>query len=455
MVTDPTLFNNFRFTAAKAEHWTSGAEYFVQKAEQSQDPFAGAVIMTRAFRSIMDGHFLFYHVQLPAAYDSGAKYGADIYFHSGGQVAYFWGNSATALSGEDGWWVKPSASPTTSTARFRMKPSCRGETDFRFLGQAGCDEEIAHFLEHYSVSQDRVVIGGGSAGGAGAMRYTAIRPNLAAAAYNMTGGLTYGGVSNSFWHNQTMQPNFSVVPFLHWYCPPNQESNYNEQHPSFLYLQEQASLYPGAYDVFEGYDTSPKCSHVKIQDPVLSIGWSWLRSKIVNHWPDHVVLTTYGLGAVNQSRWVTVNTTINSKAQSTIRATVNRGGIPAITVSAINIDRLTLDLSRALLPNQEAVKVTINNATSITAIVGQEAHFWRTGAAPEIWTLSPTATPAFPSKIKGVSSPIVDFFMQVKPLLVVYGTQSRTILGYAGSPCSEHPQQAVPARSEQRPENAP
>ncbi|MCC7154222.1 MAG: hypothetical protein IT161_06580 [Bryobacterales bacterium] len=421
MVTDPALFNNFRFNPAKPEHWTSGAEYFVSAAERNEDPFAGAVIMTRAFRSVMDGHFLFYHVQLPAAYDPEVKYGVDIYFHSGGQVAFFWGNTTTALSGENGWWVKPSANPATSTGRFRMKPSCRGETDFRFLGQAGCDEEIAHFLEHYSVNRDRIVIGGGSAGGAGAMRYTAIRPDLAAAAYNMTGGLTYGGVSNSFWYNQTMQVNFSVVPFLHWYCPPNQEGNYNEQHPSFLYLQEQASLYPGAYDVFDGYDTNAKCSHVKIQDPMLSDGWTWLRSKSINHWPDRVIFTTYGLGAVNQSRWVAIDTTINSRAQSTIHAAVHRALSDSITVTATNIDRLSLDLSKELLPKQEAVRVTINDSAPVTAIVGGVTHFWKSEKS-ETWSISPVAAPPLPVKKKGISGPIADFFMQVKPLLIVYGT---------------------------------
>lgn len=422
MVTDPTFFNNFKFMPAKAEHWTRGAEYFISKAELNQDPFAGAVIMTRAFRSVMDGHFLFYHVQLPALYSPGGSYGADIYFHSGGQVSFFWGNSATPLSGEGGWWVLPSSTPATSTGRIRMKPSCRGETDYRFLGQAGCDEEIAHFLSNYAVDRNRIVIGGGSAGGAGAMRYNAIRPDLAAAGYNMTGGLTYGGVTKSFWHNRAMQPNLSVMPFLHWYCPQNQESNFTEQRASVLYLQEQESINPGAYQNFDGYDTNLKCSHVNIQEPMLSVGWSWLRNQTLNRWPDRVVLTTYGLGAVNKSRWVAIDTMIDSKSQATIRASVNRGGVDSICVNTINIDRFTLELVRPLLPSQTSVSVTINGVSVLTAPVGDEVHFWKSGAAGEQWSISPVATPPLLIKKAGVSGPIADFFMQVKPLLIVYGT---------------------------------
>ena len=422
MVTDPSFFDSFSFNATKAEHWTSGAEYFIGKAELNQDPFADAVIMTRAFKSVQDKGFLYYLVQLPQTYASPTTYGADIYFHTSGNLAFYWGNTSTPLTGADGWWVKPSSTGGTTNGRIYMKPSARSETDYRYMGAAGADEEIAHFLSTYSVDADRIVLGGGSAGGAGSMRYNAIRPDLAAAAYNMTGGLTYGGVANTFWYNQLMQTNFSVMPFLHWYCPLAQESNYTEQHTSLLYLQTQAGSYPGSYEVYDGLDTAPACSHVNIQEPALSNGWTWLRGKVMNRWPDRVILTTLGLGVVNSSRWVTIDTEVNSKTQATINAFVDRTSTPAIAVTATNIDRFTLNLSASLLPSQSTVSVTINGATPLAAPVGGSVHFWRTGTAPEAWSINASQYPAMPVKKKGISGPIVDLFMQVKPILWVYGT---------------------------------
>lgn len=429
MVTNPAYFNSFSFSATKAEHWTSGAEYFAGKAEQDQDPFAGAYLYTRAFKSVMDNSYLYYVVKLPSSYSPPASYGADIYLHSGGQFQMYWGNTATALSEIDGVWVKPTATPAnsypvTDPNRFWVKPSCRGENDYKYLGQAACDEEIAHFMSQYSVNPDRVVVGGGSAGGAGTMRYISIRPDLAAAAYNMTGGVTYGWGSgaNTTWYNWTMQDNFSTTPLLHWTCPQAQESNRGEQRQSMDYFDTLTASYPGTYLYNDAYDANPACSHVRIQEPVLSQGWTWLRSKVRNMWPDRVIFRTLSLGAINQMKWVAIDTT-TSNALATVNAYVNRANNPAtISVAlASNIDRITLNLSTSLL-QQTTVSIEINGTAPLTADVGGEVHFWRTSTVPETWAISANRYPAGPLKKKGVSGPLADFFMQVKPIYIVYGT---------------------------------
>ena len=407
---DPEHLASLTYPQSKFDMWVAGVDYFLSKAEANEDPFAGMTSGLRAFRSKMDGQFLFYTFKLPADYAPTNLYPVDAYLHTSGNLMWY----AQWMDGI------PSSDPAKSsgTDRTYLRPSGRGNNTYYGIGDTATVDEINHFLSNYAIDQNRVILGGGSMGGTGGVRMTCLHPDLLAAGYNMTGGMAYGAPAGGMYDARQLKENLAAVSFLDFDSPL--EGNYagGGQHALHEWLEAQAALYPGSYDHIEM--TDPTGSHVNIKDPYLSDGWAWMRSKTRNLWPDRVIYKTYSL-RWDGAYWAHFDTMVDPSVPAKIVAEVKRTEAATVTVTLDNSDRFHLDLTNDLLNGYASANVVINSAEPVVAPVGGTVYFWRTGTSPDRWIISDRRYPDGPIKKRGVSGPANDIFMD-GAVMVVYGT---------------------------------
>ena len=310
------------------------------------------------------------------------------------------------------YWVtgKPDNNPrnATSDGAIHITPAGRQHIG---MGERAILDAIADAKKHYSIDDNRVIIGGASWGGTGGFHFGTFLPDHFAAAHSLTGGGNYNlPVGNGAFDAYMLPDNLANLPFLLWDTPG--DGHYKANHAFADALRQRAEKYPGFYSNLEL--TDPKGGHGIIDRKLQDDGWAWMTKQVRNPFPKRAIYKTHWL-RYDGAYWVRIDTVKDPKVPAKIDAHLNEG---TCIVSLENVDRFHLDLSPQLIGDLKEVKVSIN-ATGLIAVPTSKGAFFR--QMDEKWSLSAERYPQGLVKKYGLSGPIQDVFME-HPVLMVHGT---------------------------------
>ena len=243
--------------------WKEGMAYYLKCAGSKIDPFEGKTSGIRTVRSPTDGQLLFYVFRLPKDYDPSHRYPLDVSLHAGAGLTWRAG------------WVDglPSDDPARAekSSKIWISPCGRGNNCYAGMGESAVFDAIADVKRHYRVDEDRVVIGGASMGGTGGFRLAALRPDVFAAAYSLTGGANYSvPVGNGRFDATLLIDNFCNTGMCIWDAP--KEGWYTQNHAFAEGLRERGQKH-GGYPHIEL--TDPNGTHGVIDPRLQDEGWAW------------------------------------------------------------------------------------------------------------------------------------------------------------------------------------
>lgn len=389
---------------ASLARWKEGAEYYLACAKAGRDPFAGMIGGVRPLRSPIDGQLLLYKFRLPKNYDPAKKYPLRVDLHSGGGFTWL------------AYWVtgKPDDNPRSATddGAIHISPAGRQHVG---MGEIAILDAISDVQKHYSIDDDRIIIGGASWGGTGGFHFAAFLPDRFAAAYSLTGGGNYNvPVGNGRFDAYMLPDNLSNLPFLLWDTPG--DGHYRANHAFAAALREREKKFPGFYPNLEL--TDPEGGHGRIDRKLQDDGWAWLNKQVRSRYPKLVIYQTHWL-RYDGAHWARIDTIEDVGRPARIEAEVGEG---TCRVVVENVDRFHLDLVAPLVGPTKELDVRINGADAIKAPTGGTVYFWKTFGK---WNVATDRYPRTLVKKHGVSGPIQDVFME-DPVQMVYGTsQSR------------------------------
>jgi hypothetical protein len=401
ILTEQPEFVTWHINQEDTARWKDAAVYFLDCARAGKDPFAKTIAGTRPFRSKIDGQLLLYQFRLPPDYDSGKKYPLWIDLHAGG--GFTWMES----------WVKgkPSNNPreASSDGAIHISPAGRQHVG---MGEIAILDAIADATKHYSVDEDRLVIGGWSWGGTGGFHFATLLPDHFAAAYSGTGGGNYNvPIGNLRFDAYLLSDNLCGLPF--WVCDTPGDGHYRANHAFADELRAAAGKYPGSYPNLEV--TDPHGGHGKIEKTLQDQGWKWLAGQVRNRFPKRVVYKTACL-RYDGAYWAHIDTVDDAAQPARIEAEITPDA--GCRVSIANADGFHLDFDAKLTGAAAAISVRINDSAPIAAPIGKTVNFRR---IDEKWGISPDRYPAGLVKKHGLSGPIQDVFME-HPVLMVRGS---------------------------------
>lgn len=382
------------------ERWKEAAAYFLDHAKAGTDAFAGMVSGVRPFRSRIDGQILLYKFSLPKDYDSTKKYPLRIDLHAG--AGFMW----------LGYWVigQPSNDPRTASDDDAIHISPAGRQHVG-MGEVAILEAIADVKKHYSVDDDRLVIGGASWGGTGGFHFATLLPDHFAAAHSLTGGGNYAvPVGNGRFDAYLLGDNLCNLPFLIWDTPG--DGHFKANHAFADGLRERAAKYPGFYPHLEL--TDPKGGHGIIDRKLLDEGKAWMSKQVRNRYPRSVIYKSHCL-RYDGAYWARIDTTTDANVPSRIEAQMTDDG--GCRVAAENVERFHLDLTPQLTGETADIDVRIND-DRLKVPAGKKTFFAKTAGK---WGVAAERYPPGLIKKHGLSGPIQDVFME-RPVLMVYGT---------------------------------
>ncbi|MBI5529886.1 MAG: hypothetical protein HY918_00085 [Candidatus Doudnabacteria bacterium] len=394
--------------------------YFYNKAQNSQDPYAGMKRGTVAVRSDIDGHIDYYYFALPTNYNPAVKYRLQVILHFAGTCAWEAAglSSFKPLTGDliVGTPSSASALASTITDTIYIVPCGRGaSSSYAVLAQKTILDEIADAMRRYPIDSNYVSISGSSMGTTGGVNLSAHYPDLFAGILMFTGSPDFNLPTGDYRYDGSMlYPSVGSVSYG-ILDTPGDTSSYQKEENFAANLQNLGTAHPGYYKYVKY--TDPAGSHGIINQTMIDQAESFLKTAVRNPYPARVA---YNMGSeqYDGAYWVHNMTRSNVLSPGSIEAESSSNG-SLVTVATTNLKTFSLDLSAGnpLFAGLSTVVVSING-TAITVPTGSTAYFT---TATGSWTYS--SSPDFGLyKKKGVSGPIADVFMD-KPVLMVYGSK--------------------------------
>jgi hypothetical protein len=409
--------------------WKRRAERFLAAAEEGRDPYpeGRGQILNRGYDASFSPRPQGYAVYLPPDYDPSRRYPLMVMLHGGSSngnlfLGVVLGNNMDWERYNEFLWND--FTPRWSPDWIVVAPDGVGQVIWRWMGEQDVLEVIEDVRRHYSVDEDRIVLGGLSNGGMGAhsigmrhawrfshvqaiagapswVQYTGGRPTDA----EMAAMLRYSGmhlIENSvntdyhFYHGTQdpgpMRPRFIRQLSSHMeeigLDPEPHEHWYEHGHDLLYLVHRHGRVYPRLAEIR--------------RDPR----------------PRRVVVVT-GDYRANRQHWVTVSRIARYPQLARVEAVAEDGRITASTDNALE---LAFDLRTAPLGESGETRIEVDGAEVYAgprAHLGHVVHVakdadgaWALGFLPEAEGLE---------KVPGLAGPMSDAYHD--EIVHVYGTQ--------------------------------
>lgn len=157
----------------QAPRWRARAERYLGEVEAGRDPYVAAdgELVNRGYRSPISTVLQGYAIYLPPNYDPSRRYPLYIALHGGSSngnlfLGVVLGNNMDWLRYDQ--FVYDDFTPRWTPDWIVVAPTGFGQILWRWMGEQDVLDVIADVQKHYSVDEDRVVLGGLSNGGLGA-----------------------------------------------------------------------------------------------------------------------------------------------------------------------------------------------------------------------------------------------------------------------------------------------
>ncbi|MDQ3033760.1 MAG: extensin family protein [Myxococcota bacterium] len=417
--------------APQSAVWRATAARYLEAARAGRDPYLeqGGRITNRGYRSQVSDAVQGYAVYLPPGYDPSRRYPLLIMLHGGSSngnlfLGVVLGNNMDWLTYSEHLWDE--YTPRWSPEWIVVAPDGFGQVLWRWMGEQDVLDVVDDVQRHYSVDENRVVLGGLSNGGVGAyaigMRH-AWRFSMVLAIAGAPSWLQYTGgspapeetrllhqVSGMHLVENSVNTDFRFFhgsrdggPMRPRYV---QEM---EAHMRGLGLEPQVRWYDHGHDLLylvHRHGRSYADWAQVVRDPA----------------PREVRVVTADYRA-NRQHWVTVTRIEDYPRLARVRAVAEDG---AITAQTEHVLELALDLRDAPVGQGDALRIAIDGTEAYAgprARLGHVIHLAREGGRIDgAWRLGflPREEGRL-EKVPGLSGPLTDPYRD--GMIHVYGTQ--------------------------------
>lgn len=409
----------------QSQAWRARAERYLAMAEAGHDPYPAEAgrITNRGYDSPISTIRQGYAIYIPPGYDPSRRYPLLVMLHGGSSngnlfLGVVLGNNMDWSTYDQHLWDE--YTPRWSPDWIVVAPDGFGQVLWRWMGEADVLAVIDDVRHHYSVDDDRIVLGGLSNGGLGAyaigMRH-AWRFSMVTAIAGAPSWIQYVGGSPSRQELQALRP---------WSGMHLVENSVNTDFRFYHGTRDPGPMRPQYVREMEahmrGLGLTPRVRWYDFGHDLLYLVhrhgriYPEMAQVVRNRRPAEVRVVT-GDYRANRQHWVTVERIEHYPDLARVVARASEGSIEVQTTNTLAI---SLELRDAPVGDGEAIRIVVDGdevyagdreALGHVVRMHQEARRWRLGRLPRAEGLE---------KVPGLSGPLTDPYYD--GMIHVYGT---------------------------------
>lgn len=407
--------------------WRARVERYLASAEAGRDPYVaeGGRITNRGYDSPISTVRQGYAIYLPPDYDPSRQYPLLVMLHGGSSngnlfLGVVLGNNMDWLTYDEHLWDE--YTPRWSPDWIVVAPDGFGQVLWRWMGEADILAVVDDVRRHYSVDEDRVVLGGLSNGGLGSyavgLRH-AWRFSMVTAIAGAPSWLQYTGGSPTreetatlrAWSGMHLVENSLNTDFRFYHGSRDP----GPMRPAFVREMEEHMRGLGLEPRVRWYDFGHDLLYLVHRHGRV---YPEMARVTRNRRPAEVRVVT-GDYRANRQHWVTVS---RLEEYPDLARVVARASDGAIEVQTTNALELSLDLRDAPVGEGSTLRLEVDGAQvyaggraalgHVVRVHREQAGQWRLGRLPRASGLE---------KVPGLSGPLTDPYQD--GMIHVYGTQ--------------------------------